>query len=59
MSDPLVSAGTRLRAALEAERPLQVVGTVNAYCALLAARSACSSGLPTLGRCSPTPATRA
>jgi len=62
MSDPLVSAGTRLRAALEAERPLQVVGTVNAYCALLAARSGfralylsgagvanASFGLPDLG----------
>jgi len=31
-----VCAGARLRAALEAERPLQVVGTVNAYSALLA-----------------------
>ncbi|HEY8508605.1 MAG TPA: methylisocitrate lyase [Steroidobacteraceae bacterium] len=30
------SAGARLRAALELERPLQVVGTVNAYSALLA-----------------------
>src|SRR5262245_21474817 len=30
------SAGARLRAALEQERPLQVVGTVNAYSALLA-----------------------
>ena len=30
------SAGARLRAALEAERPLQLVGTVNAYSALLA-----------------------
>ena len=30
------SAGGRLRAALEQERPLQVVGTVNAYSALLA-----------------------
>ena len=30
------SAGGRFRAALEAERPLQVVGTVNAYAALLA-----------------------
>ena len=30
------SAGARLRAALETERPLQVVGTVNAYAALLA-----------------------
>lgn len=33
---PGSSAGTRFRAALEAERPLQVVGTVNAYSALLA-----------------------
>src|SRR5882757_6778324 len=31
-----VSAGARLRAAVEAERPLQVVGTINAYAALLA-----------------------
>src|SRR5688572_29271611 len=31
-------AGARLRAAVEAERPLQVVGTVNAYSALLAER---------------------
>ncbi|MFO0945694.1 MAG: methylisocitrate lyase [Planctomycetota bacterium] len=30
------SAGARFRAALAAERPLQVVGTVTAYCALLA-----------------------
>src|SRR2546426_6157662 len=30
------SAGTRLRGAIESERPLQVVGTINAYCALLA-----------------------
>lgn len=33
------TAGARLRAAVEAERPLQVVGTVNAYSALLAERS--------------------
>ena len=33
---PIDSAGGRLRAALEQERPLQVVGTVNAYSALLA-----------------------
>jgi methylisocitrate lyase len=32
------SAGTRLRAALEEERPLQVVGTINAYSALMAER---------------------
>ena len=30
------TAGRRLRQALEAERPLQVVGAINAYCALLA-----------------------
>jgi methylisocitrate lyase len=56
------SAGARLRAALDAERPLQVVGTVNAYSALLAERSGfravylsgagvanASFGLPDLG----------
>lgn len=32
-------AGNRFRAALAAERPLQIVGTVNAYCALLARRA--------------------
>ena len=31
-----MSAGARFRAALEAERPLQVVGTINAFTALLA-----------------------
>lgn len=31
-----VSAGARLRQAVEAERPLQVVGTINAYAALMA-----------------------
>ncbi|HUN27672.1 MAG TPA: methylisocitrate lyase [Steroidobacteraceae bacterium] len=31
-----VSAGARLRAALDTERPLQIVGVVNAYAALLA-----------------------
>lgn len=36
MSQASPSAGVRLRAALEAERPLQVVGTINAYAALLA-----------------------
>jgi methylisocitrate lyase len=35
-STPGASAGARFRAAVEAERPLQVVGTVNAYSALLA-----------------------
>jgi len=62
MSQPLLSAGARLRAALEAERPLQVVGTVNAYAALLAERAGfraiylsgagvanASFGLPDLG----------
>ena len=33
------SAGARLRAAIEVEQPLQVVGTINAYCALLAERA--------------------
>ena len=32
------SAGARFRQAVEDERPLQAVGTVNAYCALLAER---------------------
>jgi len=36
MSERSVTAGARLRAALEAERPLQVVGTIDAYAALLA-----------------------
>lgn len=56
------SAGARFRAALEAERPLQVVGAVNAYSALLAERAGyraiylsgagvanASFGLPDLG----------
>ncbi len=56
------SPGLRLRQAADAERPLQVVGTVNAYSALLAARSGfraiylsgagvanASFGLPDLG----------
>jgi methylisocitrate lyase len=34
--NPESTAGARLRAALEAERPLQIVGTINAYSALLA-----------------------
>jgi methylisocitrate lyase len=36
MSEQSVSPGARLRAALDAERPLQVVGAINAYAALLA-----------------------
>ena len=56
------SAGARLRAALAEERPLQVVGTINAYSALLAERAGfralylsgagvanASFGLPDLG----------
>ena len=56
------SAGARFRAALQAERPLQVVGTVNAFTALLAERAGfkaiylsgagvanASFGLPDLG----------
>jgi methylisocitrate lyase len=56
------SAGARLRAAVEAERPLQVVGTINAYSSLLAEQSGfraiylsgagvanASFGLPDLG----------
>ena len=54
--------GERFRAALNAERPLQIVGTINAYCALLAERAGfraiylsgggvanASFGLPDLG----------
>jgi methylisocitrate lyase len=36
MQTPLPSPGARFRAALQAEKPLQVVGTINAYHALLA-----------------------
>lgn len=56
------SPGARLRAALEEEQPLQVVGTINAYCAMLAERAGfralylsgagvanASFGLPDLG----------
>jgi methylisocitrate lyase len=39
MSPSSSSAGGRLRAAVDSERPLQVVGTVNAFAALLAERS--------------------
>lgn len=59
---PSQSSGTRFRAAVEAERPLQVVGTINAYCSLLAERTGfraiylsgagvanASFGLPDLG----------
>src|SRR5580692_944433 len=56
------SQGARLRAAVAAERPLQIVGAINAYCALLAERAGfralylsgagvanASFGLPDLG----------
>jgi methylisocitrate lyase len=56
------SAGARLRTAMETERPLQLVGAINAYCALLAERAGfralylsgagvanASYGLPDLG----------
>jgi methylisocitrate lyase len=59
---PAMSAGARFRAALQAEKPLQCVGTINAYHARLAERSgyrsiylsgggvaAGSLGLPDLG----------
>ncbi len=38
-SQKSISAGARLRAALAAERPLQIPGAVNAYCARLAERA--------------------
>src|SRR5579864_9798508 len=62
MSETSVTAGARLRSAVEAERPLQLVGTINAFSALLAERSGfraiylsgagvanASFGLPDLG----------
>ncbi|HEV2227843.1 MAG TPA: methylisocitrate lyase [Steroidobacteraceae bacterium] len=62
MSDRAPTAGARLRAAVEAERPLQLVGTINAFAALLAERAGfraiylsgagvanASFGLPDLG----------
>jgi methylisocitrate lyase len=58
----IISAGARLRAAVAEERPLQVVGAINAYSALLAQRAGfralylsgagianASFGLPDLG----------
>jgi methylisocitrate lyase len=58
----MASAGARFRAALEAERPLQIAGTINAYAARLAERvgfraiylsgggvAAGSLGMPDLG----------
>ena len=62
MAERTNSAGARLRAAVDAERPLQVVGTINAFSALLAEQSGfraiyvsgagvanASFGLPDLG----------
>jgi methylisocitrate lyase len=62
MLETSASPGARFRAALEAERPLQVAGAVNAYCAMLAERAGfkalylsgagvanASFGLPDLG----------
>jgi len=62
MAESSLTAGARLRFALEAERPLQVVGAINAYAALLAGRAGfralylsgagvanASFGLPDLG----------
>jgi len=61
-STPSPSAGRRFRAALAHEQPLQVAGTINAYCALLAEQAGfralylsgagvanASFGLPDLG----------
>jgi methylisocitrate lyase len=58
----LTSAGARFRAAIAAEKPLQIIGAINAYHAMLATQSgfkaiylsgggvaACSLGLPDLG----------
>src|SRR5262249_47737425 len=57
-----ISPGARLRAALVSEKPLQIVGTVNPYCAIMAERighkalyvsgsgvATASHGLPDLG----------
>jgi methylisocitrate lyase len=62
VSMQLSSPGARLRKAIETERPLQMVGVINAYCAMLAERSGfralylsgagvanASFGLPDLG----------
>lgn len=62
MNDSFPSPGARLRAAVDAERPLQLAGVVNAYCAMLAEQAGfralylsgagvanASFGLPDLG----------
>src|SRR5580658_2952273 len=61
-NSPSQSAGAKFKAALAAETPLQVVGAVNAYCAIMAGKSGfrclyisgagvanASYGLPDLG----------
>src|SRR5205085_1368955 len=62
MPNSSLSPGAQLRAAVDAERPLQVAGAINAYCAMLAERAGfralylsgagvanASRGLPDLG----------
>lgn len=62
MKDSIISAGARLKLALNKENPLKVVGTINAYTALMAEKAGCkaiylsgagvanaSFGLPDLG----------
>ncbi len=62
MTESIASAGGRFRAALDAESPLQVIGTINAYTALMAEQTGfravylsgagvanASYGLPDLG----------
>ncbi len=62
MSKTFSSAGARFRAALNAEKPLQIVGAINAYCAIMAEKTGfrclyisgagvanASHGLPDLG----------
>src|SRR5450755_3928264 len=62
MTTPTLSPGGAFWAAVEAERPLQIAGTINAYCAMLAERAGfraiylsgagvanASFGLPDLG----------
>jgi methylisocitrate lyase len=50
-STELNSAGARFRAAIAAERPLQIIGAINAYHAMLATQTGykASLGLPDLG----------
>lgn len=39
MTESVCSAGRRFRAAIEAEKPLQIVGAINAYAAMMAERT--------------------